>query len=309
LKTDEFNIPGEFFIQQGSIVLHKHRNRALLKVTNNGDRPIQVCSWFFFFRFYKNSQYQVGSHYHFIETNPFLLFDRLLAYGKKLDIPSGTSIRFEPGETKTVTLVELGGSQIASGGNCIAQGPIRFPIPEEVIENITKKRFSHKVQDLLLQSGSLLPCEISRRKYAQAYGPTTEDKIRLADTHLIVEIEKDFTVYGDECVFGGGKVIREGMGQNSHVNDEEALDLVITNAIILDYTGIYKADIGIKNHFIVGIGKAGNPDCMDNVSSEMIIGVTTEVLAGEGLIVVAGGVDTHVHFICPQICTEVKIDF
>ena len=146
---------------------------------------------------------------------------------------------------------------------------------------------------------------MDRQRYADAYGPTTGDRVRLGDSRLILEIEKDFTSYGDECVFGGGKVIREGMGQHTGSSDLDTLDLLITNAIVLDYTGIYKADVGIKNHLIAGIGKAGNPDVMDGVTPGMIVGVTTEVLAGEGHILVAGGVDTHVHFICPQLCIEV----
>jgi urease subunit alpha len=136
------------------------------------------------------------------------------------------------------------------------------------------------------------------------YGPTTGDRVRLGDTSLILQVEKDLTHYGDECKFGGGKVLREGMGQATNVPDAEALDLLITNALIVDYTGIYKADIGIKNGRIAGIGKAGNPDVMAGVSKGMIAGVTTEVIAGEGLIVTAGGIDTHIHFICPQQAHE-----
>ena len=145
---------------------------------------------------------------------------------------------------------------------------------------------------------------MKRSHYADMFGPTTGDKVRLGDTSLILEVEKDFTVYGDECKFGGGKVIREGMGQAAGVGADEALDCVVTNALIVDYTGIYKADIGIKNGLISGIGKAGNPDVMAGVAQGMIIGVTTEVIAGEGLIVTAGGLDTHIHFICPQQAHE-----
>mgnify|MGYP001448645294 FL=1 len=143
--------------------------------------------------------------------------------------------------------------------------------------------------------------KISRRQYASLYGPTTGDRVRLADTELIIEVEKDFTVYGDEAVFGGGKVIRDGMGQSPRAtNANGALDTVITNALILDYTGIVKADIGIKDGRIVGIGKAGNSDLMPNVTQGMEIGAGTEVIAGEGHIVTAGGIDSHIHFICPQ---------
>jgi len=146
--------------------------------------------------------------------------------------------------------------------------------------------------------------KMKRLHYADMFGPTTGDKVRLGDTSLILEVEKDFTVYGDECKFGGGKVIREGMGQAAGVGAKDALDCVITNALIVDWSGIYKADLGIKNGFISAIGKAGNPDVMAGVTKNMIIGVTTEVIAGEGLILTAGGLDTHVHFICPQQANE-----
>ena len=137
------------------------------------------------------------------------------------------------------------------------------------------------------------------------FGPTTGDKVVLGDTGLVLEVEKDYTVYGDECKFGGGKVLREGMGQSSYADASQALDLVITNALIVDANlGIIKADIGITDNKIVGIGKAGNPDVMEGVTPGMITGVTTECLAGEKMIVTAGGLDTHVHFICPQIVDE-----
>src|SRR5712671_1774043 len=146
--------------------------------------------------------------------------------------------------------------------------------------------------------------KMKRSHYADMFGPTTGDKVRLGDTSLILEVETDFTVYGDECKFGGGKVIREGMGQAAGVGAKDALDRVITNALIVDYTGIYKADVGIKGGKISGIGKAGNPDVMAGVSKGMIVGVTTEVIAGEGQILTAGGLDTHIHFICPQQAYE-----
>jgi len=143
--------------------------------------------------------------------------------------------------------------------------------------------------------------KINKLKYASMYGPTKGDKIRLADTDIIVEIEKDFTVYGDENKFGGGKTIRDGMAQSSTATrDQGVLDLVITNATIIDHWGIVKADIGIKDGKIAGIGKAGNPDTMDGVEPHMIIGASTEAHGGENLIVTAGGIDTHIHFISPQ---------
>jgi urease subunit alpha len=145
--------------------------------------------------------------------------------------------------------------------------------------------------------------KISRRQYADFYGPTTGDRIRLADTDLIAEIEKDFTHYGDEVTFGGGKVIRDGMGQSSTAvrsSDKGVLDLVITNAVIIDHWGIVKGDIGVRDGKIVKVGKAGNPDTMQGVDPELVIGASTEVIAAENAIITAGGVDSHIHFICPQ---------
>src|ERR1700690_1366388 len=147
-----------------------------------------------------------------------------------------------------------------------------------------------------------LSLKIPRRQYADLYGPTTGDRVRLADTELFIEIENDLTSPGDEAKFGGGKSLRDGMGQSSTaVLADGALDLVITNAIIVDHSGIVKADIGIRGNRIVGIGKAGNPDVMAGVTPGMIVGAGTEVIAGEGRIVTAGGIDSHVHFICPQL--------
>ncbi|MEF2094975.1 urease subunit alpha [Bacillus sp. CFBP9009] len=140
--------------------------------------------------------------------------------------------------------------------------------------------------------------EMSRKQYADMFGPTTGDLIRLADTDLFIEVEKDFTKYGDEVKFGGGKVIRDGMGQHPTASRDEVMDLVFTNAIIIDYTGIYKADVGVKDGNIAAIGKAGNPLLMDGVT--MVIGAATEIIAAEGKIVTAGGIDAHIHFIAPQ---------
>ncbi|MED3835705.1 urease subunit alpha [Peribacillus frigoritolerans] len=140
--------------------------------------------------------------------------------------------------------------------------------------------------------------EMSRKQYADMFGPTTGDLIRLADTELFIEVEKDFTKYGDEVKFGGGKVIRDGMGQHPTASRDEVMDLVFTNAIIIDYTGIYKADVGVKDGNIAAIGKAGNPLLMDGVT--MVIGAATEIIAAEGKIVTAGGIDAHIHFIAPQ---------
>ncbi|MGC3975510.1 MAG: urease subunit alpha [Nitrospira sp.] len=147
--------------------------------------------------------------------------------------------------------------------------------------------------------------KIPRRQYNDLYGPTAGDRIRLADTDLLIQITRDLTVPGEEAKFGGGKVIRDGMGQSpAATRASGGLDLVITNAIILDWWGVVKADIGIRDGRIVGIGKAGNPDLMDGVTVGMEVGPCTEVLSAEGKIVTAGGIDTHIHFICPQIITE-----
>jgi urease subunit alpha len=143
-----------------------------------------------------------------------------------------------------------------------------------------------------------MPARISRAAYADMFGPTTGDKVRLADTELFIEVENDFTTYGEEVKFGGGKVIRDGMGQSQVTRQDGAVDTVITNALIVDVTGIYKADVGLKDGRIAAIGKAGNPDTQSGV--DIIIGPGTEAIAGEGRILTAGGFDSHIHFICPQ---------
>src|SRR6266567_4354546 len=144
---------------------------------------------------------------------------------------------------------------------------------------------------------------VTRAHYADMFGPTTGDRLRLADTALIIEVEKDFTIYGEEVKFGGGKVIRDGMGQSQVSRAGGAVDTVITNALIIDaLTGIIKADIGLKDGRIAAIGKAGNPDTQDGVT--IIIGPGTEIIAGEGKILTAGGFDAHIHFICPQQIEE-----
>ena len=140
--------------------------------------------------------------------------------------------------------------------------------------------------------------KIQRSSYVEMYGPTTGDKVRLADTDLFIEVEKDFTVYGEEVKFGGGKVIRDGMGQSQVTREDGAVDTVITNALVVDVNGIFKSDIGIKNGLIHKIGKSGNPDTQPNI--DIIIGPGTEIIAGEGKIITAGGFDSHIHFICPQ---------
>lgn len=223
----------------------------------------------------------------------------------RLDIPAGSAIRFEPGDFKTVTLVEIGGKKIISGGNGLATGPVDLIRLPSIIENLTSLGFMHDTNAPLLPNAP--PYTLERDYYIDQFGPTTGDLVRLADTNLWARIEKDLTVYGDECKFGGGKVLREGMGQSTWDCDADVLDLLITNAMIFDYSGIYKADIGIKKGIIVGIGKSGNPDMMDGVTPGMIFGASTEVLSGEGLIFTAGAIDSHVHYICPQMCYEVSV--
>nr|MCU0887371.1 urease subunit alpha [Rubritepida sp.]MCU0945044.1 urease subunit alpha [Rubritepida sp.] len=147
-----------------------------------------------------------------------------------------------------------------------------------------------------------MPTRISRSAYAGMYGPTTGDRVRLADTDLFIEVERDLTTYGEEVKFGGGKVIRDGMGQSQATRADGAMDTVITNALILDHTGIFKADVGLRDGRIAAIGKAGNPDTQPGVT--IVIGPGTEIIAGEGKILTAGGIDPHIHFICPQQIEE-----
>lgn len=245
---------------------------------------------------------QVGSHYHFIETNPQLQFDRIRAHGYRLDIPAGTSVRFEPGDTRTVTLVQIAGNQIIKGGNQIASGFIS-DVNNTILEKIIAGGFLHEPEPLG-DAVHIDICTMERQAYITMFGPTTGDLVRLGATDLWVKVEKDMTQYGDECSFGGGKTLREGMGQAGGRSDDDCLDTVITNALIIDWTGVYKADIGIKDGIISGIGKAGNPDVMDGVHPDLVIGNCTDVISGEHDIVTAGGIDTHIHLICPQQAYE-----
>ena len=238
-----------------------------------------------------------------IEVNPQLEFDRLKAYGYFLDIAAGTSIRFEPGDAKTVTCVEIGGQKIIRGGNGVASGPLDVSRKDIILKRLQEGGFAH-TPDPVGDSAHIDPFAMTREGYVGMFGPTMGDMVRLGATDLWIKVEKDHTVYGDECTFGGGKTLREGMGQASGRSDAESLDTVITNAVIVDWSGIYKADIGIKNGFIVGIGKAGNPDVMDGVHPALVVGSCTDVIAGEGKIITAGGLDSHIHFICPQQAYE-----
>ncbi|KAG6874616.1 Urease, partial [Termitomyces sp. T32_za158] len=295
----EENAPGAIIARKENVIINKGRERIQLRVTNNGDRP-------------------VGSHYHFIETNATLSFDRGLAYGKRLDIASGTAVRFEPGDVKTVTLCSIAGAKIITGGNGLASGLVDIRRVDEIVNHLLQKGFAHVPEPGALEVSA--DTEIGRKTYISMFGPTVGDRVRLGDTHLWIEVEHDETSHGDEVKFGGGdyryrggcsitnflsgKTVREGMGQATNRFSSETLDLVITNALIVDWSGIFKADIGVKNGLIAGIGKAGNPDIMANIHPSLVIGSSTEVIAGEKLIVTAGAIDAHVHYICPQQVEE-----
>src|SRR3954464_3189777 len=255
--------PGEILPAKGELELNAARNRnpITIEVANTGDRPIQV-----------------GSHYHFFETNDALKFDRKRTKGMRLDIAAGTAVRFEPGQSRTVRLTSYMGSREAHGFQAKESGKLG-PIAKVGPSN----------------EG---PTRISKASYADMFGPTVGDRVRLADTDLFVEVEKDFTTYGEEVKFGGGKVIRDGMGQSQVSRAGGAVDTVITNALIIDYSGIVKADVGLRGGLIAAIGKAGNPDTQPGV--DIIIGPGTEAIAGEGKILTAGAMDAHIHFICPQ---------
>ena len=222
---------------------------------------------------------QVGSHVHLPQANAALSFDRAAAHGHRLDIPAGTAVRFEPGVPQTVRLVPL--ARTTRGAR---------PEPEPA------------------RTAGPLMTRLSRERYAALFGPTTGDRIRLADTDLLVEITEDRSggpgLAGDEAVFGGGKVLRESMGQGRATRADGAPDTVITGAVIVDHWGIIKADIGIRDGRIVAIGKAGNPDIMTGVHPDLVVGPSTEIIAGNGRIVTAGAIDCHVHLICPQIMDE-----
>ncbi|OAP58601.1 urease [Fonsecaea erecta] len=301
-EYDAKKMPGAVIpVKEGKITLNEGRKRIQLKVTSKGDRPIQVLTNPDSVKTMSQADYllQIGSHYHFIETNPQLEFDRGRAYGFRLDIPAGTSVRFEPGDTKTVNLVEIAGNKAIHGGNNLASGPVDVSRAEEIVQKLQQAGFAHTPEP----AGDLAHIDVAsmtRADYAGMFGPTTGDLVRLGTTDLWIKVEKDLTVYGEECKFGGGKTLREGMGQASDRKDADVLDTVITNALIVDWSGIYKADVGIKDGIIVGIGKAGNPDVMDGVHPNMIVGNGTDVIAGEHSILTAGGIDSHIHLICPQ---------
>ncbi|EDO43273.1 predicted protein [Nematostella vectensis] len=291
-------MPGELVPSTtDAITLNSGRQTVQIKVTSLCDRPIQI-----------------GSHYHFIEVNKYLKFDRAAAYGMRLNIAAGTAVRFEPGDVKTVELVEIAGNRVIRGGNGLADGKVSADALADVMKRVVDQGFNHQEEPNVVppvkrqrqdDPSTLSQVKISRELYARTFGPTVGDKLWLGDSNLLIEVEKDFTVYGDELKFGGGKVLREGMGQAAMVTSKVALDTVITNALIVDaVTGIVKADVGLKDGRIVGIGKAGNPDVMAGVTEGMVVGVGTEAIAGEGLVLTAGGMDAHIHFICPQLADE-----
>ena len=246
-------IPGEIQTQPGEIEINAGRPTLRVSVANTGDRPIQV-----------------GSHYHFFETNAALAFDR--GGGPRLPAQhpgrDGRAIRAGPDAQRRTRRPGRGPGGLWLSGSCDGGAPAM---------------------------------KMTRQAYAEMFGPTVGDRVRLADTELWIEVERDFTTYGEEVKFGGGKVIRDGMGQSQRPAAEVA-DTVITNALILDHWGIVKADIGIKGGRISGIGKAGNPDIQPGVG--IVIGAATEIIAGEGMLITAGGIDSHIHFICPQQIEE-----
>ena len=259
--------PGAILPGDGDVVAGEGAAVVTLTVTNTGDRPIQV-----------------GSHMHFAATNAALDFDRDTATGMRLAIQAGTSVRFEPGMEKDVELVAFGGRGSVPG--------IRLDVPDPA-----------GASSGTAGSG----WSVGRDRYAALFGPTTGDRVRLADTDLTIRVEEDRSRGprgGDEAVFGGGKVIRESMGQSRATRAEGAADLVITGALVLDHWGVVKADVGVRDGRIVALGKAGNPDTMDGVTPELVIGPSTEILAGNGLILTAGAVDCHVHLISPQQIPE-----
>ena len=262
----------------GNITANNSKKTIKLNVSNTGDRPIQV-----------------GSHTHFAEANKALEFDREKALGFHLNIPSGTSIRFEPGESKHVEVVEFGGSKTIYGFSGLVSGDLESK-KDTAVKNIHENNFKNVLENVETESN---PLQIPHNRYVELFGPTVGDRVRLADTDLVMEIEKDLIKYGDELVFGGGKSARDGLGQASGVLREDSADLVITNAMIIDpKLGIIKADIGIKDGKILGVGNAGNPDVMDDI--DIVVSSNTEIISGEHTICTPGTIDSHIHFISPQ---------
>ena len=242
---------------------------------NTGDRPIQI-----------------GSHFHFFEVNRALDFDRPATLAMRLDIPSGQSIRFEAGDERDVDLVEFGGTGQVIGFNGLLDGSTSAPVDSATRHWERATRASGSSGDwldneapLTTESPGCVMSIVSRQQYASLYGPTVGDRFRLADTTLIAEVERSLLLPGEEAIYGGGKSLRDGMGQVPGLrNADGVLDLVITAVIVMDpVLGIVKADIGVKDGRIVGVGQAGNPYVQDGVDTNMIVGAGTEVISGEGL--------------------------
>ena len=251
-------IPGEVLTPEGTIELGPGRDRVELTVENSGDRPIQV-----------------GSHYHFAAANPALSFDRGAARGYRLDIPAGTSVRFEPGLSREVSLVRAGrGARDPGPAARVGREPARWL-------RLSRAAVRGPVR-------------------ADGRGPGAAGRHRPADRGHRGPVRRPGPLAGDEAIFGGGKVIRESMGQSVATRADGTPDLVITGAVVLDHWGVIKADVGVRDGRIVALGKAGNPDTMDGVTPGLVIGPSTEVIAGNGLILTAGGIDSHVHLIAPQ---------
>ncbi len=284
------------------VPLNVGRRRVVVTVSNIGDRAVQV-----------------GSHYHFFEVNRALRFDRAAAYGMHLDIASGTAVRFEPGDTRTVTLCEFGGTRelagfaglVHDGGDQVA--PLDDPgIRSGAFRRAVERGFLSAADDsggeCAADRREPEPAVLPRRTYVDLFGPSVGDRFTLADTNLVVEVERDCNAgaFGDEAVYGGGKAVRDGMAQDPAATAASgALDLVITNVVVLDgVLGVVKGDLGVRAGRIVGIGKAGNPRTQDGVSPGLVIGPGTEVISGEHLVATAGAVDTHVHFLAPQQVEE-----
>ena len=262
-------VPGEIVGPDDPIEINVGRPVLTIRVENGGDRPIQV-----------------GSHYHLAEANP------------SLDVrPRGgaRAAARHPGRHRRALRA---GHRHGRRSRAVRRRP-GDPRPARRGRRPARRRRRHHEHERSADMSS-----IDRARYRALYGPTTGDRIRLADTDIWIEVTEDHCVGGDEVVFGGGKVIRESMGQSTRTRAEGAPDLVITGAVILDHWGIVKADIGVRDGRIVGIGKAGNPDTMDGIHPALVIGPSTEILSGNGRIVTAGAIDCHVHLICPQLLDE-----
>lgn len=269
--------PGAIRVAPGVIELNADRGddeRLRVVVENTGDRPVQI-----------------GSHLHLPDANTALAFDRDATRGYRLDIPSGTSVRFEPGVSREVALVAIRGARRVPGLQIKDGDAARVDTHPATAGGVKPGDVSGA------RPGPGGPTTITREAYAALYGPTTGDQIRLGDTDLWIEVERDLTAGGEEAVFGGGKSIRESMAQGLTTRAGGALDTVITNVVVLDHWGVVRADVGIRDGRIVALGRSGNPDVADGVHPDLHIGPGTDVIAGEGKILTAGGIDMHVHFL------------